>query len=63
MDSYVKDTKHVSPTCVLFILMLLGVAQMVQYCAMSLICASIPGNKYSNGVLFGAGEMFGMVFS
>ena len=36
---------------------------MVQYCIASLICASIPGNKYWNGVLFGSGEFFGMFFS
>ena len=36
---------------------------MVTHCAISLICASIPGNKYSNGVLFGSGELFGIFFS
>lgn len=30
---------------------------------MSLICARIPGNKYWNGVLFGSGELAGMIFT
>ena len=28
-----------------------------------LLAASIPGNKYQNGILFGSGEFFGMFFS
>ena len=63
LGSYHRETKQVSPTIVLMILILLAVAQMVQYCVMSLTCAKIPGNKYWNGVLFGTGELMGMIFT
>lgn len=36
---------------------------MMQFCMICLLCASIPGNKYQNGILFGSGEFFGMFFS
>ena len=36
---------------------------MTQFCMLCLQSASIPGNKYSNGILFGSGEFFGMFFS
>mmetsp|Transcript_15714 Transcript_15714/g.19756 ORF Transcript_15714/g.19756 Transcript_15714/m.19756 type:complete len:190 (-) Transcript_15714:288-857(-) len=36
---------------------------MVQYCSASLYLAKIPGNRYVNGIVFGVGEVFAMVFS
>ena len=36
---------------------------MVSYCVACLYCASIPGNKFYNGILFGLGEFLGTFFS
>lgn len=52
-----------TPGLVFFILAVLGVAQMVQYCVASLYVAKLPGNRYLNGIIFGCGEVFAMVFS
>ena len=36
---------------------------MCQYCTNSLYLAKLPGNRYINGIIFGCGEIFAMVFS
>ena len=36
---------------------------MIQYCSASLYLASISGNKYVNGICFGAAEVFTMVLT
>lgn len=36
---------------------------MVQYCTSSLYLAKIPGDIYFNGIIFGVGEVFAMIFS
>ena len=36
---------------------------MVQYCVAALNVAKQPGNHFVNGIIFGAGEAFSMVFS
>ena len=41
----------------------MAIAQMVQYCVASLYVAKLPGNRYVNGVIFGCGEVFAMIFS
>ena len=41
----------------------MAVAQMIQFCVASLSVAKLPGSKYVNGIIFGFGEIFGMVFS
>ena len=41
----------------------MAIAQMVQYCVNSLFVASLPGNRYVNGIIFGVGECWAMIFS
>lgn len=41
----------------------MAVAQMIQYCVASLYVAKLPGNRYVNGIFFGCGEVFAMIFS
>ncbi len=41
----------------------LAVAQMVQYSVASLYVATLPGNHYVNGIIFGIGEVCSMIFS
>jgi len=41
----------------------MAIAQMVQYCVASLQLAKLPGNHYVNGIIFGVGEVFAMIFS
>ena len=36
---------------------------MMQFCVLALYCASLPGNKFHNGILFGIGEVCGMFIS
>ena len=36
---------------------------MIQYCVASLYVAKLPGNRYINGIIFGCGEVFAMIFS
>ena len=51
------------PGFVFFILVIMGIVQMVQYCSTSLYVARLPGSKYVNGIVFGISEVFAMVFS
>lgn len=41
----------------------MAIAQMMQFCIAALSVAKLPGNRYINGIVFGAGEVFSMVFS
>ena len=41
----------------------MAIAQMIQYCVASLYVAKLPGNRYFNGIIFGFGEVFAMIFS
>ena len=52
-----------SGACTFAILAVMAVAQMVQYCVASLFVAKLPGNRYVNGIIFGCGECFAMIFS
>ena len=52
-----------TPCLVFFILSIMAIAQMIQYCTANLYVASLPGNRYVNGMIFGGGEMFSMLFS
>lgn len=36
---------------------------MMQYCVASLYIAKLPGNRFLNGIIFGCGEVFAMLFS
>jgi len=36
---------------------------MVQFCVAALSLAKLPGNRYFNGIIFGGGEVFSMIFS
>ena len=36
---------------------------MIQFCAVALLLASLPGNKFVNGIVFGAAEVGGMIVS
>ena len=52
-----------SPVFIFWMLALMGIAQMFQYSTVNLLVAAIPGNKFVNGILFGASESFSMIFS
>jgi len=41
----------------------MAIAQMIQYCVASLYVASLPGNRYVNGMILGCSEVWGMFFS
>lgn len=41
----------------------MAIAQMVQFCVIALSVAKLPGNRFVNGIIFGFGECFSMVFS
>ena len=41
----------------LFLFVILQIGYVFQFCIVALYCASIPGNKFFNGMIFGGGEL------
>ena len=63
IDSFVSQVTEPSPTKVFTLLLVSNVALIVQYLSISLYISLVPGNKFTNGILFGVAELFGMVLS
>ena len=47
----------------LLLFVILQVGYVFQFCIVALYCASIPGNKFFNGMIFGGGELCFIFFS
>ena len=63
LDSFVSLVNEASPTRVFILLLVSNVLLLVQYLSISLYISLVPGNKFTNGILFGVAEIFGMGLS
>ena len=63
IDSFIGQVKEASPTFVFTLLMVSNLCLMIQYLSIQLYISLVPGNKFTNGILFGLAEIFGMALS
>ena len=63
LDSFGSLVKEVSPTRIFMLLLISNVLLLIQYLSTSLYISLVPGNKFTNGILFGIAEIFGMGLS
>ena len=62
-DSYISQGRDPAPSYVFALLMVSNLCLMVQYLSIQLYVSDIPGNKFTNGIMFGIAEIFGMALS
>ena len=63
IDSFVSQVTEPSPAKVFTLFLVINIVLIVQYLSIGLYISLVPGNKFTNGILFGLAEIFGMVLS